>query len=583
MRTAAFALALFLLLWLWPFGLWYGGGVFSVLILIIAIAASIRSAPLGSASVTTNKAFRRLARARVLASSIVGALMICAGVPLIIWGADQSIRYMFASSTYTAEALGVLGIALWGASRPFSRWVRARLQRTESLVDGIDDVREPILLLRSFEDDRLEVPGNTMTDVALEVMSADPKARFEELVAWTLWRTGPVIAVGQSDQPSRPLGAARIYFGKDGDWKGGVERLAAEARIITFVVGRTRGLEWELSNILGQEFLAKAIFVIPPVAADAVWGRWAIFQSMLGLGPEADLDFGDTFPILVHFDRSGHPVVHVSVARTPDSYESALDQAVMLLRDQSEVRLSAPHQDLRGDSPDVELLRITPLRHEEGLGELLVGIGRSLGALAMILASGVGFPSDGAVRVAISLQTNSDAFTIQAATRRDLRRLRWIARRGVLPHTPSHWSSAARRAFGRRMLGMQAMRNHVDTVGHTVLLASTGGVPVGVAIVALPDPGVVAQTDRGTEPPSAELVLFGVHPELRHTLLAEQLIESALATADTAGCTGLWTAVWRASESSLLQLQQLGFASVGSRLARVDARSDEQVVLLRQD
>ena len=95
------------------------------------------------------------------------------------------------------------------------------------------DDRSPLLYLRSFSDDRVQlatiVSARRPFLELFSVRGADP---FEESLAWELCTYGPVVAVARPGGPAASLGAAREYL-PDATWQEQVgERMADAAAIV---------------------------------------------------------------------------------------------------------------------------------------------------------------------------------------------------------------------------------------------------------------------------------------------------------------------------------------------------------------
>lgn len=205
-------------------------------------------------------------------------------------------------------ALGVR--ALKATARPL-RYARRLVARdvAETLAS---DPRQEILLLRSFQDDALIVRMHRTTrHNPIELAAAQPFERFEELLAWSLWRFGPVVAIGQpgTEDCLRPLGAAREFY-SDEDWQRGARTRIRRSSLVVFVVGRSPGLWWEIQNVCRLRCLHKCLFIIPPVGLDEVHKRLLVLGAALGLAP-ATLQVTDVRGrrlIGVYFDDSGKPL-----------------------------------------------------------------------------------------------------------------------------------------------------------------------------------------------------------------------------------------------------------------------------------
>jgi ABC-type branched-subunit amino acid transport system permease subunit len=201
---------------------------------------------------------------------------------LVVGLAVPARRFLAVSAIATAIWLLVMpldfilkGITLWvviGISfakrkmvanrlREDVRLVLARARRTAGQLLARDR-RRPILFLRSFSDDYIETV-NVTARVASAVFGADyRRLRLEECIASSIGRAGPVIAIARPGSPTIELGAAREAF-MDHEWQDAVAKYMNEAQLIVMVHGATKGLHWEVDQIMQRGYRHKLILVNP--------------------------------------------------------------------------------------------------------------------------------------------------------------------------------------------------------------------------------------------------------------------------------------------------------------------------------
>lgn len=175
------------------------------------------------------------------------------------------------------------------------------------------DPRQEVLLLRSFQDDSLVVRMHrTARHSPIELASTELFDRFEELIAWSLWRIGPVVAIGQptTEGHLQPLGAAREFYSDD-TWQVGAQTRMRSSSLIVFVVGRSPGLWWEVSNVRWHGLLGKCLFVFPPVDYVELGHRLRVLAGALDLRTDElpAVDSAGRRLIGLHFDDAGRPVL----------------------------------------------------------------------------------------------------------------------------------------------------------------------------------------------------------------------------------------------------------------------------------
>lgn len=137
-------------------------------------------------------------------------------------------------------------------------WMKARsLKRPSAKLILESDVRAPAVLLRSFADDDTEIKADNLISGLMR-----PRIRLEEVIASVMRGFGPVVAVGQPNEPTPRLGGDRDYFQGE-TWRDGVVRWISLAQTIVVVAGRSPGLLWEIDQIIRSDALSKLIIAFP--------------------------------------------------------------------------------------------------------------------------------------------------------------------------------------------------------------------------------------------------------------------------------------------------------------------------------
>ena len=222
--------------------------------------------------------------------------------------------------------MAVLGGALFRVARALGRADTRRLLAV--------DHRPPVLYLRSFDDDTL--PLATIASARrpfFELLSFRGRDPFEESVAWELATYGPVVAVGRPGRSLASLGAAREHLSDD-TWKAQVAGRMHDARAIALAAGETPGLHWEVAQVVAAGHLAKTVFILPPLPADALARRWAFTSAALAsAGAVVDqlpADVGLVHTVQVGAD--GRVAVTTAHQRDEASYRTAVDRAMVRVR-----------------------------------------------------------------------------------------------------------------------------------------------------------------------------------------------------------------------------------------------------------
>ncbi len=203
----------------------------------------------------------------------------------ILMSAACLTRYLFGgggwytTAGYVAPLCAVIAISIhswnWRRANQIARDAHA-LQLFDSPSSGSYS-----LYLRPFVcRDRLPIEpevapaNNPITQLVchqitelMKCFSISASADLETILAKTLDGNAPLIAVGR---PGEHFGAGRIQL-SDADWQPGVVRLAQRATKIFLIPGEGVGTQWEMNLVLGPEFRAKTVWVMPRVLSKHHW------------------------------------------------------------------------------------------------------------------------------------------------------------------------------------------------------------------------------------------------------------------------------------------------------------------------
>jgi hypothetical protein len=101
--------------------------------------------------------------------------------------------------------------------------------------------RPPVLYLRKFDED----------DEA-----------WEERMARSLSRVGPLVAIGDPRDRLPPPGAARLYA-IEGDWQTKVSALIERSALVALKAGDTEGIRWEVEQVLSRVPPSRVLLFLP--------------------------------------------------------------------------------------------------------------------------------------------------------------------------------------------------------------------------------------------------------------------------------------------------------------------------------
>jgi hypothetical protein len=185
----------------------------------------------------TARSRRWLGRGLFVATPLVGAAIWFAGL------------WLYASMGWPPDWNGwVMGIALIVCSILIA--LGKRLSSPGAKKALAEDRRAPVLLLRSFTQDRTSL-------FAADTLEAHLAAALREI--------GPVIAVGRPHEGLPPEGADRIYY-QDEEWRRRVELDMSRAQVLVIRVGTTPNLLWEIRAAFCVATPERTLLVLPESA-----------------------------------------------------------------------------------------------------------------------------------------------------------------------------------------------------------------------------------------------------------------------------------------------------------------------------
>jgi hypothetical protein len=215
---------------------------------------------------------------------VVGVCVGMAGIALVLAGALMGSRGGAIELTTGIANLGfiveIFGLVVLGVSVALHRFAR-RISMSRASLAVLADQRPPILYLRSFADDKLRLRVAPFARPSLlERLSSRRKQGFEEIMAEELQQYGPLTAVGEPGRRLAPIGFAREYL-PDVDWQSHVQQRMYQSGAIVVTVGRSRGIEWEMQELIHKGAWRKVVFVFPPVDATDILRRWEKVAPLL--------------------------------------------------------------------------------------------------------------------------------------------------------------------------------------------------------------------------------------------------------------------------------------------------------------
>jgi hypothetical protein len=171
------------------------------------------------------------------------------------------------------------------------RFMRVSLEQAQAL-----DQRRPVLFLRSFQDDTVALAAPPSGFAYKLFGYADRNKTVDELLLEECTTFGPVVALGNPNDPVPPYGAARGYA-KHSDWQKMVSELMEASAAIVICVDETPSLWWEIEYVSRNAHLGKTLLLLHPkfAASDSTIIRrleQAFGLSLSGAGSDHGQIFG---------------------------------------------------------------------------------------------------------------------------------------------------------------------------------------------------------------------------------------------------------------------------------------------------
>jgi hypothetical protein len=126
-----------------------------------------------------------------------------------------------------------------------------------------NDLRRPIIFLRSFFDDQVRLLKPKLNILGRIAEFGRLKTNLDVLLLEEASPFGPVVALGNPSDLRAPYGAARDYV-RSGPWQPLVAKTADDALAIVIVIDDTMGIWWEVEYVVANRHLEKTLFLLHP-------------------------------------------------------------------------------------------------------------------------------------------------------------------------------------------------------------------------------------------------------------------------------------------------------------------------------
>lgn len=208
------------------------------------------------ALMTASSAMYTVFSAALLFGPAVVAMAIVLGTPTSSGRDMRTIGALMVGGTALVAALSLyFGMITRRQGRRRARSSLAELQHA--------DPRPPVLFLRSFADDQVQLGRPRLSPLGRAFASTTRDNNLDVMLLDEGTNHGPVVALGNPNDPLPPYGAARGYFAGT-DWQAGVAGLMGSASMIVVCLDDTPGVMWELERIARDGFTQKTLFLVHP-------------------------------------------------------------------------------------------------------------------------------------------------------------------------------------------------------------------------------------------------------------------------------------------------------------------------------
>lgn len=271
----------------------------------------------------------------ILSAGIAGTGILLVVFGIVLVSTDTGIDGV---SDFAAGRLGI-GLPVFGgllivaALLPFTlarRLGMRALQNEAKKERSADRERHPVLMLRSFADDRRLLRARRVDRASIvERLSLRRFERFEEVAALALAVYAPVVALSDPEEKlPPPLGAERRSFTNE-NWQEEIRQLISAACLISVTVGRSESLQWEIRVIRNAGALGRTIFLLPPTSKQEQRRRLTLLAYALGIDGallNATRPDRDVLAVILPTGNAveGVPVVITGVAPDDVGYETAI-------------------------------------------------------------------------------------------------------------------------------------------------------------------------------------------------------------------------------------------------------------------
>src|SRR5215471_1698461 len=202
----------------------------------------------------------RASAARAHRDRRVGLLLMSLALALGLGGFLAFVVLWYAAGFHPGDWFSGVGFVVYAVTLwLFTLGRRMRVSGAERVL--AEDARPPIVYLRPFGTDRAEIARRLSSWVRISPREGFEKT-YEQRLARTLHKIGPLVAVGDPTERLPLLGAARTYA-PDESWQETVDELTGRAGVVMLHAGESEGFAWEVNHVVALNAPERVILSLP--------------------------------------------------------------------------------------------------------------------------------------------------------------------------------------------------------------------------------------------------------------------------------------------------------------------------------
>lgn len=180
--------------------------------------------------------------------------------PLVFMGVYLAVSEFLSFSPVVKIGIGVIFIIAGHLA-----FLAGKRMASRQIIDWEvnKNIQNPILFLRSFEDDHFDFKRSTWDIWGRFLDLWSFRSNADELLVDEVANYGPVIALGKPGETKVPFGAQRYYANHE-EWQVLVTEAAKKAQTIVLVAGDSPGVLWEYNLLKEEGLINRTLLLFTP-------------------------------------------------------------------------------------------------------------------------------------------------------------------------------------------------------------------------------------------------------------------------------------------------------------------------------